>query len=117
MLNRFHGTGTLLLAAAGELIELNPAKYDGTLQVDIGCLVAFEDSLHYSVERAGGLEGQPGLTAAVGGAADALSLAILQGDGVVLLQSVSLEGMAGAIARRATRDERQAASLFAGNND
>ena len=105
VLHRFHGAGTLIVAAAGELIELNPAKYDGTLQVDTGCLVAFEDSMRYSVDRT------------AEGAGDALSLATLQGDGVVLLQSVSLEGMAAAIARRATRDERQAASLFAGNND
>ena len=91
VLNRFYGTGTLALAAAGELIELNPAKYDGTLQVDTSCLVAFEESLRFMLEP--------------GGAPDALSLVTLQGDGVVLLQSVSLEGMAAAIARRADATE------------
>jgi uncharacterized protein (AIM24 family) len=105
VLHRYHGDGTLMVAAAGELIELNPAKYDGALQVDTGCLVAFEDNLRYSVDHTGD------------GTGDGLGLATLRGDGVVLLQSVSVEGMAAAIARRATRDERQAASLFAGNTD
>ena len=51
VLERFTGDGTLVLAGAGNFIELNPAKYGGKLQVDTGCVVAFEDSITYGIER------------------------------------------------------------------
>ncbi len=45
MLEKFTGVGTLLIAGAGNFIELNPAKYGGKIQVHTGCLVAFEDTV------------------------------------------------------------------------
>ena len=117
VLQHFIGTGSLLVASAGELIDLNPAKYGGSLQVDTGCLVAFEDHLSFSVERVATVEGQ-GVLAGRGGG-ESLSLATLEGDGEVLLQSLSLDGMAAAITRRAAREERHAGGngMFAGGSD
>jgi uncharacterized protein (AIM24 family) len=95
VLEKFSGTGTVLVAGAGNFIELNPAKYGGKLQVDTGCIVAFEDTVKYGVERVGGLSRQTAMTAIFGG--DGLSLATLEGDGQVILQSMTIEGLAKAL--------------------
>ncbi len=92
VLEHFSGVGTLLIAAAGSLTELNPAKYGGKIQVHTGCVVAFEDSLSYGIERVGGLNAQTMMTAAFG--AEGINLATLEGDGRVLIQSVTLEALA-----------------------
>ncbi|MHB8439606.1 MAG: AIM24 family protein [Acidimicrobiales bacterium] len=95
VLEKFTGTGTLLIAAAGNFIELNPAKYGGKIQVHTGALVGFQDSIRYSVEYIGGLNTQTAMTAMFGG--DGVNLATLEGDGTVILQSVNLHGLAGAL--------------------
>jgi uncharacterized protein (AIM24 family) len=95
VLERFTGTGTVFVAGAGNFIELNPAKYGGKIQVDTGCVVAFEDTVTYGVERVGGLSAQTAMTALFGG--EGLNLATLQGDGQVILQSMTIEGLAKAL--------------------
>jgi uncharacterized protein (AIM24 family) len=97
VLEKFTGTGTLLIAGAGNFIELNPAKYGGKIQVDTGCVVAFEDSITYGVERVGALDAKTLMTAMFGG--EGLSLATLEGDGQVILQSMTIEGLARALAK------------------
>ena len=97
ILEKFTGTGTLFIAGAGNFIELNPAKYGGKIQVDTGCVVAFEDSIHYGVERVGALNAQTAMTALFGG--EGLNLATLEGDGTVILQSMTIEGLAKALAK------------------
>lgn len=92
VLEHFTGTGTLLIAAAGNFAELNPAKYGGKIQVHTGCVVAFEDRLSYGVERVGGLNAQTAMTAVFG--AEGVNLATLEGDGTVLIQSMNLEALA-----------------------
>lgn len=92
VLEKFTGSGTLLIAAAGNFIELNPAKYGGKIQVHTGCLVGFQDTVRYSVEYIGGLNTQTAMTAIFGG--EGISLATLEGDGAVILQSVNLHGLA-----------------------
>jgi uncharacterized protein (AIM24 family) len=99
ILEKFTGKGTLLIAGAGNFIELNPAKYGGKIQVDTGCIVAFEDTITYGVERVGGLDAKTVMTALFGG--EGLSLATLEGDGQVILQSMTIEGLAKAIAKNA----------------
>jgi uncharacterized protein (AIM24 family) len=89
--------GTVLIAGAGNFIELNPAKYGGKIQVDTGCVVAFEDSVRYGVERVGQLNVQTAVTAMFGG--EGLNLATLEGDGQVILQSMTIEGLAKALAK------------------
>ena len=95
VLEKFSGSGTLFVAGAGNFIELNPAKYGGKIQVDTGCVVAFEDSVKYGVERVGALNAQTAMTAIFGG--EGLNLATLEGDGKVILQSMTIEGLAKAL--------------------
>jgi uncharacterized protein (AIM24 family) len=95
VLERFTGTGTLLVAASGNFIELNPAKYGGKIQVHTGAIVGFQDTVRYSVEYIGGLNAQTAMTAMFGH--EGINLATLEGDGTVILQSVNLQGLAGAL--------------------
>lgn len=97
VLERFTGTGTLALAGAGDFIRLNPARYGGKIQVDTGCVVAFQDSIRYGVERVGALNAQTAMTALFGG--EGLNLAVLEGDGDVILQSLTYSGMGAALRR------------------
>lgn len=97
ILERFTGQGTLLIAGAGNFIDVNPAKYGGKIQVHSGCLVGFQDSVRYSVEYIGGLTGQTLMTAALGG--EGINLVTLEGDGGVILQSMNLHGLAHTLER------------------
>jgi uncharacterized protein (AIM24 family) len=99
VLEKFTGTGTLFVAGAGNFIELNPVKYGGKIQVDTGCIVAFQDTIKYGVERVGSLNTKTAMTAIFGG--EGLSLATLEGDGQVILQSMTIEGLANAILKNA----------------
>ncbi|MGA2873673.1 MAG: AIM24 family protein [Candidatus Dormibacteria bacterium] len=97
VLEKFTGSGTLLIASAGNFIELNPSKYGGKIQVHAGCLVGFQDTVRYSVEYIGGLNAQTAMTAMFGG--EGFSLATLEGDGAVILQSTNLHGLAETLER------------------
>jgi uncharacterized protein (AIM24 family) len=99
VLEKFTGAGTLFVAGAGNFIDLNPAKYGGKIQVDTGCIVAFEDTITYGVERVGALNTKTMMTAVFGG--EGLSLATLEGDGKVILQSMTIEGLTNAILKNA----------------
>lgn len=92
VLEKFSGTGSLFIAGAGNFIELNPADYGGKLQVDTGCVVAFDDRITYGVERIGKIDAQGLKTAFFGG--ESFSLATLEGNGQVVLQSVSMVALA-----------------------
>jgi uncharacterized protein (AIM24 family) len=117
VLEKFTGTGTLVIAGAGSFIELNPAKYGGKIQVDTGCVVAFQDSITYGIERVGGLDAKTAMTAAFGG--EGLNLATLEGDGQVILQSMTYAGMANALSRHIGSNDRQGLTggLFGGGNE
>jgi uncharacterized protein (AIM24 family) len=92
VLEKFTGNGTLLVAAAGNFIELNPARYGGKIQAHTGCVVAFQDCLTFGVERVSGAPGQMLMTGIFG--AEGINLVTLEGDGTVLLQSVTIEALA-----------------------
>lgn len=92
VLEKFTGGGTLLVAAAGNFIELNPARYGGKIQAHTGCVVAFQDTLTFGVERVGGTPGQMAMTGIFGG--EGINLITLEGDGTVFLQSVTIEALA-----------------------
>ena len=81
----FTGNGTVIIGGGGSLIELNPASYGGKLQVHAGAVVAFADSVSFSVERIGALNAQTVMSAVFGG--QGLNLITLTGDGPVILQS------------------------------
>lgn len=97
VLQKFTGGGTLFVAAAGNFIELNPAKYGGTIQAETGNVVAFSDTLEYTIERVGGLNAQTAMTAIFGG--EGLNLATFRGDGTVILQSTSVHSLGEALRR------------------
>jgi uncharacterized protein (AIM24 family) len=117
ILEKLSGNGTLVIAGAGNFIELNPATYGGKIQVDTGCVVAFPDTVTYGVEQVGALNAQTALTALFGG--EGLSLATLEGDGTVILQSMTYDGMANALRTRLGGDDRRGLTggLFGGGND
>ena len=83
ILQDIQGDGKVFLHAGGTIIE--------KLRVDTGCLVAFEPTIEYSIERAGKLKSQ-----VFGG--EGLFLATLQGAGRVWLQSLPFSRLADRIA-------------------
>ncbi len=95
VLETFTGHGTVIIAGAGTFIDLNPADFGGRIEVDTGCVVAFEEGIRYGVQRVGGLDRQGIMNAVFGG--EGLSLATLEGDGRVVLQSLTLESLANAL--------------------
>ena len=103
ILEEFTGYGTLVIAGAGNFIELNPAKYGGKIQVDTGCVVAFQDTITYGIEKIGALNAQTLVSGMFGGGG--LSLATLEGDGIVILQSMTYDGMANALFARVGQDD------------
>ncbi len=118
VLEKFTGNGTLFIAGAGNFIELNPAKYGGKIQVDTGCVVAFQDTIRYGIERVGALNTQALMTAMFGG--EGLSLATLEGDGQVILQSMTIEGLARALRKNmGLGEDRQGplGGLLSGSTD
>jgi uncharacterized protein (AIM24 family) len=100
VLEHFTGAGALVIAAAGNFIELNPADYGGVLQVHTGCIVAFQDTISYEVSRLGGGLGQTVMNSAFG---DGSIVATMTGSGSVLVQSVTLHALAETLARHMGR--------------
>jgi uncharacterized protein (AIM24 family) len=99
VLEKFTGVGTVFIAGAGNFIELNPAKYGGRIQVHTGCIVAFEDTITYGVERVAALNAQAMMNALLGG--NGFNMATLEGDGTVILQSMTIQSLAHAIVKNA----------------
>ena len=85
VLQRLRGDGMAFLHAGGALREIR--LEDECLRLDSGCLVAFEPTLDYSVELAGGLK-----TMLFGG--EGLALTTLSGRGRVLVQSLPINRLA-----------------------
>ncbi|MFJ2633550.1 AIM24 family protein [Streptomyces sp. NPDC087422] len=104
VLEKFTGTGTVIIAGAGNFIDLNPAEFGGRIEVDTGCIVAFEEDIQYGVQRIGGLNRQGVMNAVFGG--EGLSLATLEGNGRVILQSMTVEGLANALKKSQGGDKQ-----------
>jgi len=83
ILEKLTGPGTAFIHAGGDHLEftLNAGEM---LQVDTGCIVAFEESVSYDIQFVGGIK-----TAIFGG--EGLFLATLTGPGKVIIQSMTLE--------------------------
>ncbi|NIQ98120.1 MAG: TIGR00266 family protein [Desulfuromonadales bacterium] len=85
ILQRLRGDGMAFVHAGGTIIE---RRLQGeTLRVDTGCLVAFETSVDYEIQRAGSLKSM-----FFGG--EGLFLATLSGHGRVWLQSLPFSRLA-----------------------
>jgi uncharacterized protein (AIM24 family) len=87
VLERFGGTGTLMIAGGGSLVELDPAAYGGKIQVHAGAVAAFADTVSFGVERVGALNAQTAMTALFGG--QGFNLVTLTGQGPVVLQATT----------------------------
>jgi uncharacterized protein (TIGR00266 family) len=85
ILQRLRGDGMVFVHAGGTIIErpLNDEK----IMVDTGCIVAFENTIDYDIERAGNLKSM-----IFGG--EGLFLATLRGTGRVWLQSLPFSRLA-----------------------
>lgn len=85
ILQRLRGDGMCFVHACGTIIERE--LKNETLRVDTGCLVAFEPTVDYDIERAGNLKSM-----FFGG--EGLFLATLSGSGRVWLQSLPFSRLA-----------------------
>ena len=80
ILEKFSGTGKVFINCGGLAIEKTLTENE-TIQVDTGCIVAFEDNIKYDVKRIKSIK-----TAIFGG--EGLFLSTLTGPGKVILQSM-----------------------------
>jgi uncharacterized protein (TIGR00266 family) len=85
ILEKFTGPGMVFIHAGGDFVEFDLAAGQ-VIQVDTGCIVAFEESVDYDIQLAGGIK-----TALFGG--EGLFLATLTGPGHVVIQSMTLNKM------------------------
>ena len=108
VLQRFTGSGTLVVAGGGSLIDLDPGDYGGKLQVHAGAVAAFADTVEFSVERVGALNAQTMMTAVFGG--QGMYVVTLSGSGPVLLQTMLHRTME----EESERDDRESHGLAGG---
>jgi len=85
ILEKFTGPGAVFIHAGGDFVEFDLAPGQ-ILQVDTGCIVAFDESVDYDIQFVGGIK-----TALFGG--EGLFLATLTGPGKVIIQSMTIEKM------------------------
>ena len=108
ILQRLQGDGLAFVSVGGTVIE---KELQGeALSVDTGCIVAFEPSVEYSIERADNL-----MSMVFGG--EGLFLARLSGHGKVWLQSLPFSRLANRIIQNAPTaggDSRGEGSLLGG---
>lgn len=119
VLEKFTGRGTLLIAGAGDFVDVNPADYGGKILVDTGCIVAWDQNVTYGVQRVGAMNRQGVMNAMFGG--EGMSLATVEGNGQVILQSVTIDGLAKALAKNAGAGDKKTGAgmggLFSGSAD
>jgi uncharacterized protein (TIGR00266 family) len=83
ILEKLTGPGQVFVHGGGDFVEFELAAGQG-LQVDTGCIVAFDESVDYDIQYVGGIK-----TAIFGG--EGLFLATLTGPGKVIVQSMTLD--------------------------
>lgn len=94
ILQQLEGDGKVFLHSGGVIVERRLAGE--TLRVDTGCLVAFEPTITYSIERAGNLKSM-----VFGG--EGLFLTTLTGTGRIWLQSLPFSRLADRVLAAAPR--------------
>jgi uncharacterized protein (TIGR00266 family) len=107
ILERLTGPGTVFIHAGGDFVEFTLGAGE-SLQVDTGCIVAFDETVDYDIQLAGGIR-----TALFGG--EGLFLATLTGPGRVIVQSLTLQKMRRELAPyRTGGDEHKGLDLISG---
>jgi uncharacterized protein (TIGR00266 family) len=113
ILEKFTGPGLVFLHAGGDFIEFNLAPGE-SLQIETGCIVAFDESVDYDIQFAGGIK-----TAVFGG--EGLFLANVTGPGRIIVQSMTLQKMRRELSLGVHGNDDQrglnALNIFGGNND
>jgi len=97
-LGHVRGPGTLALWAQGTTLEIDPADHGGQVDVHSGALVAFEDSLHYTVQRIGGMDASTFVGGIFGG--EGFYLVTISGQGRVILQSATGRSLTSSFAHK-----------------
>lgn len=95
IMERLIGDGMAFIHAGGTLITKELSRGE-KLRVDTGCIVAIAGNIEFDIERAGNLK-----TMIFGG--EGLFLATLEGEGVVVLQSLPFSKLADTIIQNAPR--------------
>ncbi|WP_420582403.1 TIGR00266 family protein [Reichenbachiella sp.] len=103
ILQKLQGDGMAFVHAGGTVIEkqLN----NETLKIDTGCVVAFEPTLDFDIESAGGLKSM-----VFGG--EGMFLATMKGTGKVWLQSMPIRKLIQAIAPYGKNSSKEASSIL-----
>ncbi len=108
ILERINGDGMVFIHAGGTVIKKE--LRNETLRVDTGCIVAFEETIDYSIELVGGLKSM-----LFGG--EGLFLATLRGTGTIYLQSLPFSRLADRIISNAPKiggDQKGEGSILGG---
>ncbi len=90
ILERLSGKGTVFIHACGDFVEFD-LKAGQTMKVDTGCVVGWDGSVGYDIERVKGIK-----TMFFGG--EGLFLTSLKGPGKIIIQSMTLHNLASALA-------------------
>lgn len=85
ILERLTGPGLVFIHAGGDFLDITLGAGEA-LQIETGCIVAFDESVSYDIQFVGGIK-----TALFGG--EGLFLATLTGPGRIVIQSMTLEKM------------------------
>ena len=103
ILQKLQGDGMAFVHAGGTVIEkqLN----NETLRIDTGCVVAFEPTLDFDIQSAGGLKSM-----VFGG--EGMFLATMKGTGKVWLQSMPIRKLIQAIAPYGKNSRKEASSIL-----
>lgn len=89
ILQKYSGQGMVFIHACGDFV-LKDLKPGETIKVDTGSVVGFDATVQYDITRAGGIK-----TSLFGG--EGIFLTTLTGPGRIILQSLSLAHLAGAL--------------------
>ncbi|TAE35547.1 MAG: TIGR00266 family protein [Runella slithyformis] len=105
ILQKLQGDGLAFVHAGGVVIErqLN----NETLRVDTGCVVAFEPSVNFSVQRSGNLKSM-----VFGG--EGIFLATLQGSGRVWIQSMPISKLIDRLSAYSPQASKESGSVLGG---
>ena len=105
ILQKLEGDGLAFVHAGGTIIEkqLN----NETLRIDTGCVVAFEQTLSYDIQRAGSLKSM-----IFGG--EGIFLATMRGTGKVWIQSMPISKLIRAVSPQGGNSSKEGGSVLGG---
>jgi len=107
ILEKLTGPGVVFIHAGGDFVDFD-LKPGEVLQVDTGCIVAFDETVQYDIQFVGGIK-----TAIFGG--EGLFLATLTGPGHVTVQTMTLQKMRRELApQKQSGDERHGLGALGG---